>query len=525
MVFLSGELSIHRMKQFATIQKIIAKREGSCQNKVESNQMNANQLNPETNRLMRTLAEAREPMGIEQLMAKAAGGLSKATMLRRLEELRAAGLVERIGKARATRYAKSLPGMGQPVRPAVRYSDTGDTPSPRLREPGVDDPPIEALLEENPAVIAERERLRALIRRPMHERQRVGYNRGFLDDYQPNVTCYLPENLRRELLRAGQSDQMARLPAGTYVRSIFNRVLIDLSWNSSRLEGNTYSLLETDRLFAMGSSDPARTLEARMILNHKEAIEFLVDARDDIGFNRYTILNLHALLANELLAESYDEGRLRRLAVGIGGCAYTPLDIPQVLEECFMQILEKAAAIRDPLEASFFCMVHLPYLQPFIDVNKRVSRLAANIPLIRGNLAPLTFVDVPARDYTDAILAVYELNRVELLIDVYAKAYRASAGRYGEVRRGLKPPDALTLAYHEALRSVAREVVQGLMDKTQAAEHIRRWAQDQAAMPERARLVEMAERSLLSLHEGNFAKFRLRPSEFAAWHRQWIQNP
>jgi Fic family protein len=465
-------------------------------------------------------------MGIEQLMACAAEGLSKATVLRRLEELRAAGLVERTGKARATRYFRSLPGNEPPVRKEpLRYSDTWKTTSPMLREPGVDDPPTHALLEEDPAAVARREQLRALIRRPLPQRPRVGYDRGFLDAYQPNVTYYLPENLRRELLRAGQSDQMARLPAGTYVRSIFNRVLIDLSWNSSRLEGNTYSLLETDRLFAMGSSDPARTLEARMILNHKEAIEFLVDAPDDIGFNRYTILNLHALLAHELLAEHYDEGRLRRIAVGIGGCAYLPLDIPQVIEECFMQILEKAAAILDPLEASFFCMVHLPYLQPFIDVNKRVSRLAANIPLIRGNLAPLTFVDVPARDYTDAILAVYELNRVELLVDVFAKAYRASAGRYGEVRRGLKPPDPLSLAYHEALRGVAREVVQGLMDKTAAAEHIRRWAEEHAAVPERARLVEMAEGSLLSLHEGNFAKFRLRPSEFEAWHRQWTQNP
>src|SRR5690606_31884068 len=104
-----------------------------------------------------------------------------------------------------------------------------------------------------------------------------------------------------------------------------------------------------------------------------------------------------------------------------------------------------------------------------------VSRLAANIPLIRENMAPLTFVDVPVRDYTDAILAVYELNRVELLRDVFARAYRASAVRYSEARLATKMPDALLLTWHEAARGVAREVVLGLMDKATAAEHIRRW--------------------------------------------------
>ena len=83
--------------------------------------------------------------------------------------------------------------------------------------------------------------------------------------------------------------------------------------------------------------------------------------------------------------------------MGIGGSAYLPPDIPQVIEACFMEILEKATAIRDPFEQSFFVMVHLPYLQPFVDVNKRVSRLAMNIPFIRDNLAPLSFVEVPAR--------------------------------------------------------------------------------------------------------------------------------
>lgn len=481
----------------------------------------------EKNRLIAILSQADQPLGIQALLQKA-DAVSKATLLRRLEELCVTGIVERRGKARATRYLLTPAGRGaapQTVRAQVNYRQVPPAASFHLREPNVDDPPTWHPIESDPEINATIEEVRARIRRPLSQRTRVEYRREFLEDYQPNVSYYLPAPMREELQRLGQSDNMARLPAGTYVRGVFNRVLIDLSWNSSRLEGNTYSLLETDRLLALGrSSDPARTLEARMILNHKEAIEFLVEAHDEIGFNRYTVLNLHAMLAHELLAESYDEGRLRRAAVGIGGCAYLPPDIPQVIEECFMRLLEKAALIHDPLEAAFFCLVHLPYLQPFIDVNKRVSRLVANIPLIRENFAPLTFVDVPAKDYTEGILAVYELNRIELLRDVFARAYRASASRYGEVRRGLHPPDQLALAYHEAVRNVARAVVLGRMDKEAAAVHIRHWAQNCIPLADRSRVVEIAERNLLALHEGNFAKYRLRPSEFESWQTVWQRS-
>jgi Fic family protein len=162
-------------------------------------------------------------------------------------------------------------------------------------------------------------------------------------------------------------------PAGTYARHILNRLLIELSWNSSRLEGNTYSLLDTKRLIEFGQEAEGRDrLEAQMILNHKDAVEFLVGNAAEIGFNRYTILNLHAILANNLLADERAAGRLRHIGVCIDGSVYHPPETPQLVEECFDQMLATAAAITDPFEQSFFVMVQLPYLQPFDDVNKRV---------------------------------------------------------------------------------------------------------------------------------------------------------
>ena len=119
------------------------------------------------------------------------------------------------------------------------------------------------------------------------------FNRQFLDRYRPNTTFYLSPKERAHLTEVGETKTGVE-PAGTYAKQILNRLLIDLSWNSSRLEGNTYSLLDTRRLIEFGEEAQDRNrLEAQMILNHKDAIEFLVSEADEIGFNRHTILNLH----------------------------------------------------------------------------------------------------------------------------------------------------------------------------------------------------------------------------------------
>ena len=369
-------------------------------------------------------------------------------------------------------------------------------------------------------ISTEAEAVKQAIRAPIQERQPVGYQRAFLDDYRPNVTYYLPGETRQRLLDVGRPPGGER-PAGTYARTIYSRLLIDLSWNSSRLEGNTYSLLETERLLELGeAAEGKEALEAQMILNHKAALELLVDQADEIGFNRHTILNLHALLADNLLADPQAIGRLRRIPVGIGGTVYHPLQVPQLIEECFEQILDTAAAITDPFEQAFFALVHLAYLQGFEDVNKRVSRLAANIPLIRGNLCPLSFVDVPERAYIDGVLAIYELNRVELLRDVFVWAYGRSSARYSTVRQSLGEPDPFRLRYRALIAEVVASVVRTGMDK-KAATALARKRAEQVPPADQARFVEVVETELMSLHEGNIARYRLRPTEYQAWRQGW----
>ncbi|MFT5109748.1 MAG: hypothetical protein ACI9UA_005398 [Pseudoalteromonas tetraodonis] len=363
--------------------------------------------------------------------------------------------------------------------------------------------------------------IRTEINRPLMERRPVAYNAEFLSSYIPNETCYLPAPLREDLAKLGKVG-VSQLPAGTYLRKVMDRLLIDLSWNSSRLEGNTYSLLETQRLLDIGEAVEGKSLvEAQMILNHKDAIEMLAENADELAFDTYTICNLHAVLSDGLVSSPMQSGRVRTDPVGISGTVFNPLNQPQFLQDRFEEVLEKAEAIADPFEQSFFTLVHLPYLQAFEDVNKRLSRLACNIPLVKWNLCPLSFVKVPKAEYVSALVGVYELNRVDFLRDVFVWAYRRSCDLYGQVRSLLGEPDPFRVRYRSDLKRYVREVVRGGMDKCEAAALIARAAAQEVPELDREVFVMLVEDELSYLHVGNIARHRLRPSEFEAWITRW----
>ncbi len=356
---------------------------------------------------------------------------------------------------------------------------------------------------------------RAYVRQPIQQRTPVGYDRALLEAYRPNETGYLPPEIRAHLHNIGRSPDGER-PAGTYARDILGRLLIDLSWASSRLEGNTYSRLDTQNLIELGQAAAGKDRrEAQMILNHKATIELLVEQAEDIGFNTFTFFNLHALLSENLLADPSESGRLRSRIVEVSGTVFHPLGIPQQIDAYFRMIMDKAAAIGDPFEQAFFIMVHIPYLQPFVDVNKRVSRLGANIPLIRHNLCPLSFIDVPEQAYVEGTLGVYELKRVDLLRDMFVWAYERSCQRYMAIRETVAEPDPVRLRYREALITVVSEIVRGL--KSPDAEAVRAVAATLVPREDLEKITELAFADLRNLHEGNVSRYRLRLSEYRAW--------
>lgn len=178
----------------------------------------------------------------------------------------------------------------------------------------------------------------------------MGYQPEFLRSYQPNVGAYLGEPLRRQLHQMGRTAATAQ-PAGTCRRAVLGRLLIDLSWASSHLEGNTYSRLDTLELIEHGRAAQGKgAVETQMILNHQAAIELLVENIDSVALNRFTLLNLHSTLAENLLPNPADEGRLRQHAVDIGRSVYRPLALPAQIEVEFTTLLDKAGQILDPFE-------------------------------------------------------------------------------------------------------------------------------------------------------------------------------
>lgn len=456
------------------------------------------------------LRERPDGLSMRDLIGPDAPIAKRRNMQRRLQKLIEGGRVVSRGVNKGTRYFASSSGTTAASSPP--------TPPPTHPAPDVSIDSDDGVLIP---LTTPAEQVRKLVQRQAAERDPVTYKRAFLSSYRPNETHYLSQSLRDHLQKIGTVDGQSQ-PAGTYARHILDRLLIDLAWSSSKLEGNTYSLLDTQKLIEQGKEAEGKSAEeTAMIKNHKGAIEFLVDAADDIGFNRYTILNLHSLLADNLLAPEVT-GKLREHGVGIQDSVYTPLNNPQVLEECFNELLAKADAIKNPFEQSFFASIHLPYLQPFADVNKRVSRLAANIPFIKRNLAPISFIDVPKQLYVEAMLGVYELNRVELARDMFVWAYERSARRYTAIQQSFAGPDAFRLRYREEMRVVVSEIVRGRQGRDEAARSIQQFAEDgHIATSDRAAFIDAVQAELIGLHEGNFARYKVRPSEFYAWKGAW----
>ena len=325
----------------------------------------------------------------------------------------------------------------------------------------------------------------------------------------------MSESLRRQLHKMGRTADEDR-PAGTYSRAILNRLLIDLSWASSHLEGNTYSRLDTRELIEHGKAARGKAaIDTQMILNHKTAIELLVENIDIAEFNRYTLMNLHSALAENLLPNPADEGRIRQHAVDIGKSVYRPLSTPQQIEDALEVLLGKANQIRDPFEQSFFMMVQLPYLQPFADINKRTSRLAANLPLFRANLCPLTFLDVPEQAYSRATLGVYEMTRVELLRDLYLWAYERSTQEYLAIKQDLAEPDPLRLAWREFIKQTIREVI--IHPELDALSSIQKAVLASVPSSNQASVQALIVEELRRLHEGVLARYGLRPSDYTTW--------
>jgi Fic family protein/predicted transcriptional regulator len=206
------------------------------------------------------------------------------------------------------------------------------------------------------------------------------------------------------------------------------RLVIELSWKSSRIEGNTYTLLDTEKLILENKPALGKTKEeTRMILNHKEAFTFAYQNRN--LFKKLTKANLdqmHALVVRDLKV-----GRgLRKHPVGVSGSIYRPLDNIYQITEAVEELCRAVSKMKSPYAKSMTALLGISYIQPFEDGNKRTSRLMADALLLAQGLAPLSYRSIEENEYREAVLTFYELNSLVPFKKIFIEQYEFAAQNY-----------------------------------------------------------------------------------------------
>jgi hypothetical protein len=332
------------------------------------------------------------------------------------------------------------------------------------------------------------------------------YRWSDLTSYQPNETWLLPHSERERLAdpgvagpRPGRSD-----------------VNLDLVWDALRLEGGTFTRPDLPALLARGQPPPPRDPAAfQLLLNLQAAVAFLQDPAREAGVDAASLCNLSALVTENLLADPAEEGRLRTGPMVLAGPAYRPPAEPAAIAGAFRRLVALAARVADPFEQAFLLLAHLPCLQPFPAGNLATALLAAQIPLVGRGLPPFTFPDLPTPTLLAALRAVQEQGQPDPLRDLFLAAC-ARARAHGR-ERAPAVPDPFRLRYRADLRALVRAVVQAGESPTAAERRIQAHAQARLPREDRDGYREAAAGELAALHDGNFARYGLRPAEFAAW--------
>lgn len=211
-------------------------------------------------------------------------------------------------------------------------------------------------------------------------------------------------------------------------RSEFERLAIDLSWKSSQIEGNTYSLLETERLLKEKETAAGKTQEeALMLLNHKEAIDFIVNNPGYVTpLSVSKIEDIHSILIKELGVER----NLRKRRVGISGTNYKPLDNEFQILEALNSACELINKKSNAFEKALLTLVLLSYIQPFMDGNKRTARIVSNAILMNFSYCPLSFRTVNSIDYKKAMLLFYEQNNISPFKQIFIEQFEFAVKTY-----------------------------------------------------------------------------------------------
>lgn len=235
------------------------------------------------------------------------------------------------------------------------------------------------------------------------------------------------ELMKLKELQSNFQKNVAQLSKYEY-KNEFERLAIDLSWKSSQIEGNTYSLLETERLLKEKETAAGKTREeAVMLLNHKEALDFILDNPDYLyPLSISKIEDIHGILVKELAVEK----QVRKRRVGISGTNYRPLDNEFQIKEALRDTCNIINAKQSVFEKALLALVLISYVQPFMDGNKRTARIVSNALLIHEGYCPLSFRTVDSMDYKKAMLLFYEQNNISNFKEIFIRQFEFAVNTY-----------------------------------------------------------------------------------------------
>jgi len=435
--------------------------------------------------LMEALRQRPEGLTRQELQGAAGlGSLDPQTVRRLLVLLGQSGQARLEGQTKARRYF-----LG-PAAPTAPGRDRAGGVGPGLPLPPHPNPRVRRAQEGGIATAA--------------------YRPEFLAGYPPDGAGYLGPELLSRLPQGAHGGGGLRTLAGR------RRLRVELAWGCGRLEGHRWSRRDLEQAAQRPEPPPGLPWGiAQCLLNVLAAADFLLDPGRGTGIDAPTLCNLSALLAENLLPDPADEGRLRRGPLAIPGSPCGPPADAALVAAQFQVLLDTARGIRDPYEQSFFLLVHLAYLQPFPTGNGAAALLAANLPLLDRGLPPMTLEDAVPGALAAALAALREGTRVEPLRALFAASCAEAAERW---RTPLAPaPDPFRLRYREEVRLLVREAVLEGLAEAVAGQRILVFAQARLPREDRAGFQAAALAELAALHDGNFARYGLLSSQFAAW--------
>jgi len=255
-----------------------------------------------------------------------------------------------------------------------------------------------------------------------------------LDRYDFELFSAMPTNIfEKEELKVLDSateeyKKRTKNVSVTIQKKELERLIIELAWKSSKIEGNTYTLLDTEKLILENQEAVGHDKkEARMILNHKDAFTFI---RENLQFfktlTRLNLEKLHSILVKDL---DIDLG-LRKKPIGVVGSKYQPLDIGYQIEEAVKELSKSISKMTTPYAKAMLALAGISYIQPFEDGNKRTARFMANSLLLSRGLAPLSYRSVDENEYREAMLVFYEINSLMPIKKIFIDQYEFAATNY-----------------------------------------------------------------------------------------------